>query len=72
MWLGKARITGRNARDFTVVARRCRFDRLARHESCTLVIAFLPHRRGIRRAKLTMAGLPAAIPLVGTGVRRRP
>jgi hypothetical protein len=71
MWLGKARIIGRNARDFRVVAKRCRLDRLARHESCTLMIAFTPHKRAIRRAKLTMAGLPVTIPLVGTGVRRR-
>jgi hypothetical protein len=70
--LGRARITGRNARDFTIVKNRYRGKTLNPGQSCTLVISLRPRQRGVRTAKLMLnvkaPGAPVKTALVGTGV----
>jgi hypothetical protein len=65
--LGKARVTGRNSGSFRVVANRCRYEGLEVSQSCTVVVSFRPRKPGRQTAKVTIAGAPVAIALVGTG-----
>jgi hypothetical protein len=70
--IGRAQITGRNARDFAVVKNRYRGKALNPGQSCTLVISFRPRAPGLRTAKLTLnvriPGKPVSITLAGTGM----
>lgn len=70
--IGKAKIVGSSAPDFKLVADNCRAKRLARVNSCSLVISFRPRTRGRRTATLIIAtgppSAPARISLVGTGL----
>jgi hypothetical protein len=66
--LGRVRLTGRGARDFHLEAIRCRGKSVSLSKSCTVVISFRPRQRGVRTAKVTLAGLRKTVSVTGTGL----
>jgi hypothetical protein len=68
---GRAGISGRNTRDFKIVANRCRGKTLRNGGRCKLVISFRPAKAGPRVAHVTVMmsppGMAVTVSLTGTG-----